>query len=402
VRHIRIVILSLQVEADSMRSFAWCSRLLCALVIASGVGIEPAHAQEDKDLRRFMQALEKARNFNDAARARDSIGALGGRAIEGLPGLVRFLDHKEFYVRYGALQALQKLGPAAAPATPLVLPRLQDTSAGKRTDAVDILLKIARETAGPALAALARTDPSPYVRSRALPAVTSADTLSLIIRTDTHTALKQSAVRQLSDQRVLGELAKANLGLEMTDAILEKVTDRDVILDLVRAGPSALRFDALAKLPSFVVADIATKHADPLVRLDAVWVATDAAALAAIGANDADPAVREAAKLSARGKPTDLKVTGLDCKPEPTASSRSYICALQIVNGGAVAYTDLRFVLGITDGFGSDARDGARRLEGSVQPGETKEFTARFTSSSTLGNTAQFRLAGMRKTAPAR
>jgi hypothetical protein len=238
------------------------------------------------------------------------------------------------------------------------------------------------------------------VRRAAVAAVESPQTLADIVRADTATLVRWAALDRLSDQQLLGTLAKANLGDDLTDRIMAKVTDRDVVLDVVATGNPELRFDALGLLPSFVVADLAAKHSDPQVRAAAAWVVTDSAALARIAATDKDSLVRVAARTSSRGRSGDLKVAGLDCKPDPNGRG-DFTCAVLITNSGAVAYTGLRYVIGTTVLSGVDVRGDVKRLAGTIQPGENKEFTVRLTRRASSDTNVQFRLVRTRKAAPA-
>ncbi|MGD2068448.1 MAG: SH3 domain-containing protein [Gemmatimonadota bacterium] len=357
---------------------------------------EPSLSPEElrAALDRHLRALRETESSAERVRVKDSIVALGDYAANAVPELERMVEDDEFNVSYGARITLEGLGPLAAAAAPRFMKWLEDESETRRTWGVSILLKIAPEQARAAIVRLARTDPSTGVRRAALAAVTSPATLADIVRNDAYEPVRVAALQRLNDARTLGALLREGLPAELEDRAMARLDDRDVLVDLATGPPGELRFAAMARLPSFVLADLATTHTDPGVRLDAVWVLTDAAVLRSIGQNDADPAVRAAAAISANGKVTDVRLGGLDCKPDPNRRGW-HDCHVRLENHGTVAYTHLKYTLGA--GLGSPP---ICRLPGSLEPGATAEHVLPLYSGA-LGGLVEFRIVGKRKTRPA-
>ncbi len=317
-----------------------------------------------------------------------------------MPDIVKLLDHPEFSVKNSAQTILTKLGPLASPVAPLLLQRLQAGSSSVRLQAIEILWKIAPEESRSDIGPLARNDTDFNVRAAALPAIGKPSELAEIIRKDPSENVKKAALKLLSDQQELAALLKNDWDPGFKDAILNRISDRATLLELIAAGPSVLRLEALQKLPSFVVAEIASRNADPMVRRDAVWVVADSAILTRIAESDTHAEVREAAKISALGKRTDLKVGGMDCKI--TQQYGPIQCIVQIINEGAVAYTNIKYLVGDTYYAGMDAQGETKRLNATIEPGETREFDISYTSLSFGNAKVQFRLMGLLKAAPAK
>lgn len=375
-------------------------RLVCCAVAAAAslvFTLSDLGAQEDKEVRRLVERLEKAQSLM-VYRYADTLASLGPVAAQAVPRLLKNLDDKDSDRRYGSETALERMGPIAIAALPALVARTRDPKT--RGTAVRILVKVAPGSVRQMLEDFALNDSSIYVRQRALEAITS-DSLLARISTSAPEAVAEMARRKISSQAVLANLARASKDMAVVDGIVARLTERPHLLSLVRSGPTSVRRAALAALPSFVVADMATKEPDPQVRLDAVWYLADSAMLASIAVRDADAAVKAAAQVSLRGKRGDLKVDGLDCRP---AGGSSYTCAVRIVNSGTVAYSDIRYVLGTTL-FGSESARGAPKyLDFTLQPGESREMSIPFYAGGVIGGVtqAQCRIVSAAKAKPDR
>lgn len=356
----------------------------------------PAAAQDDREVRRLVERLEKAEILVQYRYA-DSLALLGPIAAQAVPRLLKNLDDKDSDKRYGSATALGRMGPIAISALPALIQRTRDTKT--RYDAVQLLVKIAPDSVRGMLEDFALNDTSVYVRRAALEGVRS-DTLLARIAASAPETIAELARQRIANQGILADLARGSSNIAVVDAILTRLTERTHVLGLVRSGPSPVRRAALATLPAFVVVDMATKESDPAVRLDAVWYMADSAMLRTIATRDANPAVKAAALVSSRGKPRDLKVDGLDCRP---SGRYDYTCAVRIVNTGVVAYTDIRYILGAALTFSGNASGRPKYLDLTIQPGETKELSLPL---STFGGgvsmEAQFRITSAAKAEPAK
>jgi hypothetical protein len=360
-----------------------------------------APAQTDADAGKTVKELSKIRTRHEAERFAAVLVELGPRSSAVLPDLVRLLDDTNYFTTVGAELALKQLGRNAAPVASQMRQRAKDADDFRRAQSLSILKVIDPEGSRQLFEDLVLHDSSDRVRRSALEPITDNSVLAEMIRGEKDGSLKMAALNKISDQTVLAELAKSIDDLTLRAAVIDKITERVVLLNLVASGPSSIRRDALQRLPSFVVSDIAAKHSDPAVRRDAVWLLDDAFDLGRISQKDSDTLVREAAKLSFRGNKSDLTVDGIDCKPDKSAKGNDYLCYIRLVNRGVVAYTNLTYILGETAFSTLNAKGEPKYLEGKIEPGETKEYRLGYKRSSEYNQHIQFRLVGSVKAAPA-
>ncbi len=113
--------------------------MLKARSLRSAIGSVPALARD-------LRGAWDARSRRSAAEA---LGRIGPAAAGAVPALVKALEDRAAYVRYGAAGALGRIGPAAAVAVPaLVKTALQDPDRGVRGAAAYALGKIGPGAAG--------------------------------------------------------------------------------------------------------------------------------------------------------------------------------------------------------------------------------------------------------------
>ncbi|MFQ5796483.1 MAG: HEAT repeat domain-containing protein [Candidatus Bipolaricaulia bacterium] len=92
-------------------------RAICwvLMVLVASTGVVAAHAAQDQEIGRLIEALQDE-NFRVRFAAAKALGEMGLDAQDAIPALVEALGDEVVYVRYGVTVALGGIGSAAVPA----------------------------------------------------------------------------------------------------------------------------------------------------------------------------------------------------------------------------------------------------------------------------------------------
>ncbi len=92
-------------------------------VIDSGRYFDPSTIRDTYDIKKSDELLENLGSWSPTVRDRAAI-AIGKKPLKVVPELIAMLEDKNIYRVYGACQALERLGPASAPAVDALIAQL--------------------------------------------------------------------------------------------------------------------------------------------------------------------------------------------------------------------------------------------------------------------------------------